>query len=99
LEISPSPPSSYAKGRIYGCVVDDDLGLRTRGGDLGIDQITFESDYPHLDSTWPETKAYAEHAMADFSREEVYKVARSNAITLFSLPDVLPEQPSRGSVR
>ena len=53
---------------------------------IGIDQITFESDYPHQDSLWPHTLAYAEKAMAELTAEEIYKVVRGNAINLFQLP-------------
>jgi hypothetical protein len=31
------------------------------------DVALFESDYPHQDSTWPNTRAYAERAMKDSS--------------------------------
>jgi predicted TIM-barrel fold metal-dependent hydrolase len=83
------PPSSYVRGRIYGCIVQDDLGLQARGGPLGIDQITFESDYPHGDSLWPNTLAYAEQALADYDDDEIEKIIRTNAIKLFDLPEQL----------
>ena len=83
------PPSSYVRGRIYGCFFEDDFGLASRDV-IGIDQITFESDYPHQDSLWPHTREYAESAMADLSPEEIHKVVRDNAISLFGLPVTLP---------
>jgi predicted TIM-barrel fold metal-dependent hydrolase len=82
-------PSSYVRGRLFGCVVHDDFGIEVLGG-LGIDQLTFESDYPHMDSTWPHTREYAEHALAGLREEDVYKVVRGNAINLFTLPEALP---------
>jgi len=82
------PPSSYVAGRVYGCFFEDSFGLRSRA-DIGIDIITFESDYPHQDSTWPNTRAWAETAMADLSPQEIYKVVRGNAIDLFGLPEEL----------
>jgi hypothetical protein len=82
-------PSHYAKDRIYGCIVEDDFGIQVRGG-LGVAQLTFESDYPHLDSTWPNTRESAAEALADYSQEEVDMVIRDNAIRLFGLPDQLP---------
>jgi predicted TIM-barrel fold metal-dependent hydrolase len=83
------PPSSYAAGRIFGCFFEDDFGLASRDV-IGIDQITFESDYPHQDSLWPNTRAYAEKAMAGLSAGEIEKVVRGNAIQLFQLPAELP---------
>jgi predicted TIM-barrel fold metal-dependent hydrolase len=83
-------PSEYVRGRLYGCVVEDDLGLAGRG--LGVDQLTFESDYPHMDSSWPNTRAYALEALtaARYTQDETDKVIRDNAIALFELPSTLP---------
>ena len=83
------PPSSYVAGRVFGCFFADDFGLESRNH-IGIDQITFESDYPHQDTTWPDTKGYAEHAMADLTQDEVDKVVRNNAIRMLELPEKLP---------
>ncbi len=83
-------PSTYVPGRIYGCFFEDDFGLASRDV-IGIDQITFESDYPHQDSLWPNTVAYAEKAMADLTPEEIHKVVRGNALTLLQLPDTLDD--------
>jgi predicted TIM-barrel fold metal-dependent hydrolase len=90
-EIDPvltEPPSSYFAGRVYGCFFEDDFGLEARNA-IGIDQITFESDYPHQDSLWPNTRAYAEKAMAGLTAEEIRKVVRENAITMLALPATL----------
>lgn len=82
------PPSTYMAGRIFGCFFEDDFGLVSRDV-IGIDQITFECDYPHQDSLWPHTRDYAEKAMAMLAPEEIEKVVRGNAITLFQLPTEL----------
>jgi predicted TIM-barrel fold metal-dependent hydrolase len=79
------PPSSYFRGRVYGCLLSDDFGLRSRA-DIGVDQITFESDYPHQDSTWPDTRQYAAKVMAGLGQDEIRKIVRGNAIELFGLP-------------
>jgi len=83
------PPSSYVAGRVYGCFFEDDFGLRSYDS-IGIDQITFESDYPHQDSTWPNTRGYAARAMAHLTPEQIYKMVRGNAITMLDLPMHLP---------
>ncbi len=81
-------PSTYFTGRVFGCFFEDDFGLLNRDA-IGVDQITFESDYPHSDSTWPNTRQYAERAMADLSPIEIQKIIRDNAIGLFGLPHQL----------
>ena len=81
----PHPPSSYVD-RIYGCVFDDEVGLANRDR-IGMDQITFEVDYPHADSTFPRTLEVATEICtnAGLSDDEVYKFLRGNAITCYGL--------------
>ena len=83
------PPSAYFHRQVFGCFFEDDFGLRARA-DVGVDQITFESDYPHQDTTWPHTEEYAQSSMAELSHEEIVKITRTNAIKLFGLPETLP---------
>jgi len=80
----PNPPSSYFKDHVYGCFFDDPNGLMLID-QIGEDNITYESDYPHSDSTWPRTRQIAEKQMAGLTDEQRYKVLRGNAIRLFGL--------------
>ena len=79
-------PSSFIHHRVYGCVFDDPVGLRNRDV-IGIDQICFETDYPHADSTFPHSKKVVEDicTQAGLNEEERYKLLRGNAITAFGL--------------
>jgi len=80
----PNPPSSYFKDHVYGCFFDDPHGLKLID-EIGEDNITYESDYPHSDSTWPRTREIAEKQMAGLTDVQRYKVVRGNAIKLFGL--------------
>ena len=80
----PNPPSSYFKDHVFGCFFDDPNGLLLID-EIGEDNITYESDYPHSDSTWPRTREIAEKQMAGLTDEQRYKVVRGNAIRLFGL--------------
>jgi predicted TIM-barrel fold metal-dependent hydrolase len=82
----PEPPSSYIPGRVYGCIFDDQTGLRNREV-VGMDQICFETDYPHADSTFPHSKETLAKISeeAALNEEELYKLARGNAIKAFGL--------------
>ncbi len=80
----PHPPSSYFKDHVFGCFFDDPNGLKLID-EIGEDNITYESDYPHSDSTWPRTREIAEKQMAGLTDEQRYKVVRGNAIRLFGL--------------
>jgi predicted TIM-barrel fold metal-dependent hydrolase len=82
----PHPPTSYVPGRIYGCIFDDETGLKNRDV-VGIDQICFETDYPHADSTYPHSEKVAADicAQAGLDETETYKLVRGNAIRAFGL--------------
>ncbi len=83
-DLVPEPPSTYYFRQVYGCFFKDQHGLESLDR-VGIDNITFETDYPHTDSTWPDTKRVAETMMADLSDEQVYKIVRGNAIRMLHL--------------
>ena len=80
------PPSSYLKDRVFGCVFDDVIGLQLRDR-IGMSQIMFETDYPHGDSTWPNSRAVLEKIVgaAGLTQQEVYDLARGNAIRCYGL--------------
>jgi predicted TIM-barrel fold metal-dependent hydrolase len=80
----PNPPSSYFADHVFGCFFDDPNGLLLID-EIGEDNITYESDYPHSDSTWPRTREIAEKQMSGLTDEQRYKVVRGNAIKLFGL--------------
>ena len=80
----PEPPSTYYYRQIYGCFFRDRHGLESLKA-IGEDNVTFETDYPHTDSTWPHTKAVAEAMVDGLTEEQIYKVMRGNAIRMLGL--------------
>jgi predicted TIM-barrel fold metal-dependent hydrolase len=83
----PEPPSTYYYGRIFGCFTADYHGLHSLR-EVGEDNICFETDYPHTDTTWPNSKVYVEKMLADFDETIAYKVLRGNAIKMLELDRV-----------
>jgi predicted TIM-barrel fold metal-dependent hydrolase len=86
-ELIPEPPSTYYHGRIFGCFTADHHGLANLDA-VGRDNICFETDYPHTDTTWPFSKEYAEKITAHLDDEMTYKVLRGNAIKMLELDRV-----------
>jgi predicted TIM-barrel fold metal-dependent hydrolase len=80
----PRPPSEYYFEHMYGCFFRDAHGIRSLD-EVGRDNITFETDYPHSDSTWPDTKQIATEMFADLDDEAVHKICRGNAISMLGL--------------
>jgi predicted TIM-barrel fold metal-dependent hydrolase len=83
--VMTEPPSHYYHRQIYGCFFRDRHGLESLHR-IGVDNVTFETDYPHTDSTWPHTKKLFEEQVAHLDDETVYKIARGNAIRMLRLP-------------
>ena len=71
-------PSDLFRKHIWGCFIDDEAGLKNRH-DIGIDRITCESDYPHSDSNWPNSRARAAEVLADVPDDEVHRIVELNA--------------------
>ena len=80
------PPSEIVKGRVWGCVFDDQHGLNTRDA-VGLEHILFETDYPHTDGTWPESRGVAHRLCegAGMNAQECYEFLRGNAIRCYGL--------------
>ncbi len=83
-DVIPEPPSTYYYRQIYGCFFRDKHGLDSLDA-VGVDNITFETDYPHTDSTWPHTKEVAEKMMGHLPADVVHKIVRGNAIRMLGL--------------
>jgi predicted TIM-barrel fold metal-dependent hydrolase len=79
-----TPPSELFRTHFYGCFIDDVHGLASRHV-IGVDRITFEVDYPHSDSNWPNTRKRAAEVFADVPDDEVEMILETNARKLFSL--------------
>ena len=57
---------------------------------IGIDHIMVESDYPHADSSWPDTQTLLLTTWGSLEEAELRAVAGGNAARLFRHP--LPER-------
>ncbi|MBM3673958.1 MAG: amidohydrolase [Actinobacteria bacterium] len=78
------PPSEYYRDHVTGCFFDDPHGLASLDV-VGVDNVTFETDYPHSDSTWPDTLEVAMCIMDGLDDETITKIVRTNAIRMLRL--------------
>jgi predicted TIM-barrel fold metal-dependent hydrolase len=84
-DLIPEPPSSYYYKHVFGCFFRDQHGIDSLDV-VGVDNVTFETDYPHTDSTWPDTKTIAEGYMAGLADDVVFKIMRGNALRMLDRP-------------
>jgi predicted TIM-barrel fold metal-dependent hydrolase len=78
-------PSEMFAGHVYGCFIDDEVGLEQRHR-IGLSQIMWESDYPHADSAWPCSRERLAGRVADVPDDEVRLIVEANARQLFGIP-------------
>jgi hypothetical protein len=71
-------PSELFSRHITGCFISDTKAIANRHA-IGIDHITWESDYPHSDSSWPNSRDLATMAFQDVPDEEVRSIVELNA--------------------
>ncbi len=82
----PEPPSTYWYRHGYGCFFRDHHGLASLD-EVGVDNVTFETDYPHTDSTWPNTLEVATEMFAGLDDETIYKIVRGNALRMLEIEE------------
>ncbi|MEW1931385.1 amidohydrolase family protein [Rhodococcus sp. NPDC079359] len=78
-------PSDLFRQNIYGCFIDDLEGV-SRRHKIGIDNITWECDYPHSDSNWPNSRRFTEKLLAEVPDDEAHKIVELNARELYHFP-------------
>ena len=74
---------------IYGCFIDEEFGTQCID-DIGIGNVMIETDYPHTDSSWPNSRETALRLLKDRTVEERFEILQGNARRVF---DFTPADP------
>jgi len=77
-------PSFYFQRQVYATFMEDPVGLREREH-IGIDNIMWASDYPHSETTWPNSSKLTEEWTSDFPEEQRKKILFGNAERLYGI--------------
>jgi predicted TIM-barrel fold metal-dependent hydrolase len=77
-------PSEVFREHVITCFIDDPVGVKNRAA-VGIDTITWECDYPHSDTTWPQAPEILARSLDGVSDEDVGKMTHENALRAFRL--------------
>ena len=75
---------------VFGTFIEDHAGLRLLDV-IGEDNVMLECDYPHSDSTWPDTIALANKWLGDLPDEVQHKITVGNACRVY---DFTPADPA-----
>ena len=78
-------PAEVLARNFWFCTIDDPSTIDTRHR-IGMDHIMVEVDYPHGDSTWPDTQAVIEGCWGHLPVDELRKLTHENAAALYRWP-------------
>ena len=78
------------KDHVFGTFIEDHAGIRLLDI-IGEDNVMLECDYPHSDTTWPETLTMANKWLGHLSDEVQHKIAIGNAMRVY---DFEPADPA-----
>jgi predicted TIM-barrel fold metal-dependent hydrolase len=79
----PEPPSSYFGDHIFCSFFDDAFGIANLER-IGVDNVMFESDYPHQDTNWPNCLEEGERQTSHLAADQKQKILRENALRLLT---------------
>src|SRR5437867_7366710 len=78
------PPSEYIKEHCYWGFMYDPVGVRLRH-DVGVDHIMWSTDFPHIESDWPNSMNVIEETFAGVPEDEKRRMVAGNCIEFFKL--------------
>ena len=88
-------PSEVLARNFWFCVLDDPGSVGAVLARFGPGHVMVESDYPHADSTWPDTPRVVERNFGHLDAATVRQVCYENAAALFGHP--APPTPEAGT--
>src|SRR6478735_2023966 len=75
-------PSELFRDRILCCFIEDRIGVRLLD-EFNIDNVCWESDYPHSDSSWPNSPEHLEALFVDLDDATINQITHENAMRHF----------------
>ena len=87
-----SPDADLLRRNFWFCVLDEPSGFRAADV-IGYENIVVESDYPHSDSTWPDTQPLLAAHLADLPVDAQRRICWQNGVELFRHPSPPDPRP------
>lgn len=84
MEFSESPADMF-KRQIYTCSWLERKNIVQTARQIGVDNLLFETDFPHPTCLYPDGWEYLRNALSGFTYEERKKVFSDNAISVYNL--------------
>ena len=87
-------PTELFRERIICCFINDRIGIKLLD-EFNVDNVCWESDYPHSDSSWPEAPERAAELLADVPDDTVAALTHRNAMRHFQFDPFAIRPPER----
>ncbi len=75
-------PSDYWYRNMFVEFMEDEFGIRMRDI-IGVDNMMWGNDFPHAESTWPQSRQFLDRIFTGASEEDRHKITAGNAAKLF----------------
>ena len=80
----PLPPSEYVRRQVWATFQDDPVGPRTHDI-FGAENYMWASDFPHSDSTFPDSHGFIERNFAGVPEPVRQRIVFENAVALYGM--------------
>ena len=94
-------PSQVARDHFSFCFISDRAGVEQADA-IGLDSVTWECDYPHSDSSWPNSPESVTKQLAGMDDAVVNKFTHENAMRIYQYDpfSIIPkDQATVGALR
>jgi len=91
IDFGDKLPSEVFLEHVVTCFIDDAFGIENRDK-LNLDMVAWECDYPHSDSTWPDSPETVVRCFDGVSASDIERITHGNALRLFSF-DAFAHRP------
>jgi predicted TIM-barrel fold metal-dependent hydrolase len=83
------------RDHVYGCFIEDQAGIQLLDI-IGEDNVMLECDYPHSDSTWPDTPTMAAKWLGHLPEDVQHKITIGNASRVYNFTPAGPATITAG---
>jgi predicted TIM-barrel fold metal-dependent hydrolase len=83
-------PSHYWRNNVHYTFMRDRTAILARDI-IGVDRLMWASDFPHGDSTWPDSRKVLEEELGDIPAVEQRMILHDNAARLYGFPEPATE--------
>ena len=87
-------PTGIFRNHILCCFINDRIGVKLLD-EFNVDNLSWESDYPHSDGTWPQSPEYVAKLLDGLPTDVVAKITHQNAMRHYQFDPFAHRPPEK----